>query len=170
MKLGKLVVIKDKQFFTNELRIIGNPITYAKRIKGNYDFLHIIDKDLSLSNMPLKNFDIYDKLTYIINIQVEVPKGFDSQVDINRLFSINARVVIPLPSFESFLSKVKNEKLLVAYVDRASPQLKFFRDVVVPLDKWDVLKKDPVFLDKRVFTIGCDPKLSVYGCIRVEDF
>ena len=168
LKIGKRLFIKDKQFFemaNGTLRYIGNPISFAKRLSSKYDFIHIVDKDIELPGNPLKNFDVFDKLTYIINIQVELPKGFRDKGIVNRLYSTKSRVVLPLPSFDDFLAGIENDKLLVALVDRPSPQLRFFRDVVVPRNVWPLIKSSDVFEGKRIFTLGCGVE-DVFACIE----
>ncbi len=94
---GKIIFIKDKQAFTKEkgvLRLIGNPITTTKRLKEQgITLLHIIDID---AQKGLKtHFDIYDKLTYLINIEVDEIKNVEF---IEKLLEINARVVLRLPT------------------------------------------------------------------------
>jgi uncharacterized protein related to proFAR isomerase len=67
-----LVYLKDKQFYVKQkgvLRILGNAVEIAKELGSRYRLLHIVDLDLKKGSTA--NFDIYDKLTYFVNIQVE---------------------------------------------------------------------------------------------------
>lgn len=94
---AKLYYIKEKQAFKKDegvLILIGKPIDIAKKAKNEgATLIHIIDLDAQTGSKA--NFDIYDKLTYMVNIEVEGPTD---PVFIEHLLSINARVVIQLPT------------------------------------------------------------------------
>ena len=110
-----LIYLKDKQVFVKKegvMRLLGRPVETAKKLKGQgYVLLHIVDLDSNTET----NFDVYDKLTYFINIQVECGK---KEHFIKRLLEVNARVVIDLPT-EINLEKYKAKKrLLVGKIGR----------------------------------------------------
>jgi uncharacterized protein related to proFAR isomerase len=110
-----VIYIKDKQAFAKKagaLRFLGNATETAKKLSKQYKLLHIIDLDLNNGNES--NFDIYDKLTYFINIQVECTDNISEKI-IERLLELKARVVLKLPA--AFLEKFeKQERLLVGIV------------------------------------------------------
>ena len=99
-------IIKDKQAFTKGMRMAGKPIDMAKKLKGETELLHLVDSD-ALKGMPT-NLDVYNSLTFVINVQVEcAPK----EEIVKKLLSLKCRVVLP-PSFDT--SNLKEKKLLVA--------------------------------------------------------
>lgn len=107
-----LLILKDKQAFRRHagaLMLAGKPIDIAKRLKEEgTKLIHIVDSD-ALKGLPT-NLDVYDNLTYIVNVQVEcAPK--DGIV--RKLLSLRCRVVLP-PSFDT--SALKERKLLVAKI------------------------------------------------------
>lgn len=104
-----LIYLKDKQFFVKKegtMRLLGRPVETAKKLKEQgYILLHIVDLDAKTET----NFDVYDKLTYFINIQVECGKNENL---IKRLLDVNARVVVDLPT-EINLEKYKEKRRLL---------------------------------------------------------
>jgi len=122
-------LLKDKQFFAKVdegIRLVGNPIVVAKRMKENgVRLIHIEDADIK----TMKNFDIYDKLTYIVNIEVEAP--CDEKI-IRKLLEVKARVVVELPCAE--LGKFEESKrLLVGKIKNweDAEGIEFVNDVIV---------------------------------------
>jgi len=93
------------------LSLAGKPLDLAKDLKaGGVILVHLIDTE-ALNGMP-NNLDVYNGLTYIINVQVEcAPK--DSLV--KKLLSLGCRVVLP-PSFDA--TPYKEKKLLVAKIPK----------------------------------------------------
>jgi hypothetical protein len=123
-----LIHIKDKQAFIKEggiLRFLGKPIDIAKEFKEEgYKLIHIIDED-ALKGLS-KNFDIYDALTFFINVQVEcAPK----RSMINKFLSMRCRVVLP---HNADFSGYKERNLLVARLpkDHTEP-FKGFHDAII---------------------------------------
>ncbi len=103
--------MRDKQFYAKQkgvLRLLGNAVEIAKRLSGKYELLHIID--LNLQKGDTANFDVYDKLTYFIHIQVEC----ENEKMAERLLEIKARVVLKLPT--KLPIEKWNERLLVGVV------------------------------------------------------
>ena len=64
------------------------------------------------------NFDIYDHLTYVVNIQVEGAAATGSEKLIKRLLKIKARVVVPLPSKLVLSGFVEKKRLLVGRIGK----------------------------------------------------
>ncbi len=106
-----LIYLKDKQAFIKSgttMRFIGKPIDIAKKMKAEGSvLLHIIDLDAKKGSES--NFDVYDKLTFFINIEVECG---ETERFIKRLLEIKARVVVDLPS-KINLGKFKGHKRLL---------------------------------------------------------
>ncbi len=122
---GEIFYIKDKQIFKKHngtLRLVGKPIDIAKKAKEKgIQLLHMIDLDAQ-KGMRI-NFDVYDKLTYFINIEIE---GVSDEEFIDRLLGINARVVFTLPT-KLELMKWKNKNRLL--VGKISANSKAFTDI-----------------------------------------
>jgi len=106
-----LIYVKDKQAFKKEdgtLKLIGKPAELAREWqKEGIKLIHIIDLDAV--NRNSSNFDIYDTLTYFINVEVE---GARDERAIARLLDVNARVVVELPT-PIKLSKFSDKKRLL---------------------------------------------------------
>ncbi|MFN7088852.1 MAG: hypothetical protein ACK4NX_03515, partial [Candidatus Paceibacteria bacterium] len=64
-----------------------------KEKRRNTKLLHIVDLDAKKALTT--NFDVYDKLTYFINIEVD---GISNSKFMEKLLEINARVVVELPT------------------------------------------------------------------------
>ena len=142
-------ILKDKQFFIRQeegTRLVGNPLVAAKKMKEmGIKLIHIEDADIK----TMKNFDIYDKLTYIINIQVEAP--CDEKI-IKKLLGVKARVVVELPC--AALEKFKeSKKLLVGKVVnwKNTEGIDFVGDVIV-FSEGDIEKAER--MGKRVLFWG----------------
>jgi len=97
MLKAKLIYLKDKQAFTKEggtLRLMGKPVESVKKLQEQgYGLVHIVDLD-GLKGMRT-NFDVYDKLTMFMHIEVEA--GNNAEL-VEKLLGISARVVIGLPA------------------------------------------------------------------------
>ena len=159
-----LICIKDKQAFRKEdtlLRFIGNPIELARKFKKEgYKLIHIVDLD-ALSGIST-NLDMYDSLTYIINVQVECAPNENL---VKKLLSLKCRVVLPPSDLD--LSSIREKKLLVAKVSKPETDVKDFHDVVVE-DADDALVKTFASIGKRVIIYEKDRekvKGDVWGVI-----
>lgn len=106
-----LIYLKDKQAFTKEdgtLKFLGKPADLAREWKKEgVKLIHVIDLDAMNKNSV--NFDIYDTLTYFINVEIE---GITDEKAIKKLLEINARVVVELPT-NFKLSKFSDKKRLL---------------------------------------------------------
>ncbi len=114
MLKAKLIYIKDKQVFEKNatLRLVGKPLDVAKKLKEEgIELLHIIDVDAQKGLET--NFDVYDKLTYLINIELEC----ESEKFVERLLCINARVVIALPTKLNLKKFADKKRLLVGKIE-----------------------------------------------------
>ena len=123
-----LVFIRHKQVFREDmLTLLGKPVDVAKRLKeGGCRLIHVVDEDALSGNSS--NLDIYDHLTYFINVEVECAPKEDI---VRRLLSLKCRVVLS-PPLPASLSGFREKKLLVAKVPRDySGSLEGFHDVIV---------------------------------------
>lgn len=115
MLQAKLLYLKDKQAFTKEnglLRLLGKPIDIAKQWKKDgIGLLHIIDLD-ALKGLGT-NFDVYDKLSYIMHVEVECG---EHPTFIEKLLTINTRVVLSLPSKLDLEKFTDNRRSLVGKI------------------------------------------------------
>jgi uncharacterized protein related to proFAR isomerase len=105
-----LFYVKDKQAYRMDhgsLRMMGNPTQLVKKLaEKGAKLIHIVDLDAKRGTTS--NMDIYDKLTYFVNIQVECSTKKDM---IERLIGVKARVVLELgPDLSEWK---KSERLLV---------------------------------------------------------
>ncbi|MCS7122537.1 MAG: hypothetical protein NZ908_01105 [Candidatus Micrarchaeota archaeon] len=144
MKLGKYVILKDKQFYSIDMRFLGNPTETAKELSSEYTLLHI--RDLDIDRGKTKNLDVYDKLTYIMHVQVEIHREILSLRD---LLSMNVRLVgIPGVMTDRSLYRA----ILINRLEDVVPEIK------------DVIIRDQNLIDKinknhRIMTLGFrDPR------------
>ena len=140
MLKAKLIYLKDKQVLEKEngiMRFVGKPIDFAKKLKEmGFGLLHIMDVDAEkgLEN----NFDVYDKLGYIMNIELEC----NDERFFHKLLSIGTRVVVGLPAKIDLKKFSEHKKLLVGKIDsRFEGEIDGVNDLII--DKADIrsLKK-----------------------------
>lgn len=157
--------IKDKQAFRmreGTLSIIGNPVDVAKKLAEKAEFIHIIDLD-ALKGIS-SNFDVYDKLTYFINIEVECAPRKEL---ILKLLAVKSRVVVKLPAELSGLGGQK--RLLVGKVSRDyQGDTSAVHDLVVDDAEEDVVER---FSGKRIIIYKKDlqkvkDKEKIWGAIE----
>ena len=100
------------------LKPIGSAIKVAKKLKEEYgaQLIHIVDFDALNGNRV--NYDVYDHLTFLMHIEVEVRP---EPAMIKPLLDINARVVIPLPTKLDLSQFAEQKRLLVG---KMSPRYK----------------------------------------------
>lgn len=120
--------VKDKQAFTKAggvPRLIGNPVELGKDLRDKgHKLLHIIDED-AMKGMT-KNLDVYDALTFFVNVQVECAPD---QGVIRKLLALRCRVVLPP---ETDISSFEEKNLLVAKLPAGyKGKADGFRDVIV---------------------------------------
>lgn len=156
-----LIYIKDKQAFrkiNGTLKILGNAVEIARKLSREYKLIHIIDLDLKKGNNA--NFDIYDKLTYFINIQVEC----DEEKTIERLFGLKARVVVKLPT--KLPLEKWNERLLVGVI-KNNEDASGVHDVIILNPTKERMEK---YKEKRIIVYNekWDKKTKVWGVILQE--
>ncbi|MEK6981779.1 MAG: hypothetical protein AABX38_02510 [Candidatus Micrarchaeota archaeon] len=115
MLKAKLLYLKDKQFFIDEkgvLKFFGKPFDCARDLKKEgYELLHIIDVDAQKGVNT--NMDVYDKLTYNINVQVEIDYN---EALIAKLLRMNTRIVLVLPPKIDLEKLGERKRLLVGKV------------------------------------------------------
>jgi uncharacterized protein related to proFAR isomerase len=159
-----LIFIRDKQAFSKAsgmLKILGKPLDVAKRLKEEgYRLIHIVDLD-ALSGLST-NLDIYDGLTYFINVQVECAPREEL---VKKLLSLKCRVVLN-PAFD--VSGLKEKKLLVAKIPKDyEGDAEGFHDVVLEDATSENVKKFES-LGKRVMVYEKDEaavKLKTWGLV-----
>lgn len=158
-----LIYIKDKQAFRKEdniLRFIGSPVELARRFKKEgYRLIHIVDLD-ALSGSST-NLDMYNSLTYIINVQVECAP--DDEL-VKKLLTLKCRVVLSPSKLD--LSEIREKRLLVAKVSKPA-DVRAFHDVVV-VDATDEFVGKFAAMGKRVMIYEKDRKKvkeKVWGVI-----
>lgn len=132
-----LIYLKDKQAYGESmLSLLGKPIDLARRLKDDgYKLIHLIDQDALAGRST--NLDIYDHLTYFINVEVECAPRDEI---VKKLLSLKCRVVLPPDA--SGLSALREKKLIVAKVSGSyAGHLDDFHDVVVEDADEDAVKR-----------------------------
>ena len=135
-----VVYLKDKQAF--QKRILSQPakpIDMVKDLAKEYKLIHIVDLDALAGRST--NLDIYDKLTYFVNVEVE---SAPIDVLVKKLLSLKCRVVIRPLSSNPDLSEIREKKLLVALVksdDKSLTLIEQFHDVIVENADEDSVKR-----------------------------
>ena len=110
-------LLKDKQAFEIDgLRLCGEPIALCKKLfDQGAKLIHIIDTN-AIKGVN-SNLDVYDKLTYFVNIEVEAaPK----KEILSKLISLRSRIVISDFSNDAFAALFdysQNKNLLVAKIN-----------------------------------------------------
>ena len=163
-----LIYIKDKQAFASPdlLRLIGKPIDIAKELQDEgYKLIHIVDLDAKKGLST--NMDVYDKLTYFVNIQVEcAPK----EALIRKLLSVKARVVIDQAESNKLdFSAFEEKKLLVMKANSKSAVTTDFHDVIIDSQNPAILLEHFEKQGKRIIVYGSEEvnkrKLKCWGQI-----
>jgi len=165
-----IIYVKDKQASRKDqgmLRLIGNPVFLARDMKQKgVKLIHIIDEDAKrgISN----NLDIYDKLTFFINIEVECS---ENEVMVGKLLEKKVRVVLKLPA-KTDLSKWKgNERLLVGIAPSGyKGNAEGVHDVIIE-DANDVKVEKFAALGKRIIVDEADyrrlkRKKAIFGVLH----
>jgi len=134
-----VIYIRGKQAFSKKegiMTFLGKPTDVARDFAENgRKLIHIIDLD-SKGRSP--NFDVYDSLTCIMNIQIECSnEGFAK-----KLVDIKSRVVVKLPSNFSFDDFSENERLMVGQIDcNYSGSMDGVHDLVIENADDEAIKK-----------------------------
>jgi hypothetical protein len=160
--------LRDKQAFRKEggaMRLAGKPIDIAKAHKQDgVKLIHIVDLD-ALSGIP-KNLDVYDNLTFIINVQVECAPKAEM---VMKLLSLKCRVVLP-PSFDA--SGLREKKLLVAKIPKGyAGDAGGFHDVVLEdadaasVMRFDSLGKRVIVYEEAFARLDAGCRTLVWGVI-----
>ncbi len=153
----KLVILKDKQLFERKegsLRLIGKPLSIAQKLKDEgFVLLHIVDTDALRGNTT--NFDVYDKLTYIMNAQVECAPTLDL---IEKLVAVKVRVIIALPTLVDLKQLENKKRLLIGKIDAAyTGDFNLVYDLIIENPSLLLIKKYKkegrrIFIYKKDFT------------------
>ena len=168
-----IIFIKDKQAFSRQegsLKIIGNPIFVARDLasKGT-KLLHIVDEDAKkgLSN----NLDVYDKLTYFINIEMECG---ENETIIKKLLELKSRFVIRLPAKMDISKLEKNERLLVGIVGLGyTGNAEGVHDVIIEnaddekVEKFAALGKRIIIYEADQGKLNAENRKLVWGIIKL---
>ena len=167
-----LILIKHKQVFrSGMLSLIGKPVDVAKKLKSSgCTLIHIVDEDALGANSS--NLDIYDHLTYFINVEVEcAPK----EEIIRKLLSLKCRVVLP-PSAD--VSGFREKKLLVAKLPRDyagdATALEGFHDVILEkaddaaVERFAAMGKRVLVYKDAFDALGPKARELVWGAISVS--
>ena len=151
----QIIYLKGKKAYTKRLgtlKPMGSAIKIAKRLRERLgiELVHIVDLDAL--NGKRTNFDIYDHLTFIMYVQVEVKP--DPKL-IKPLLNIDARVVIDLPT-KTDLTQFEEKKRLI--VGKITPRFKGSLDDVfdVYLDGESPSKLQELLKKKRRVFVNKD--------------
>jgi hypothetical protein len=147
-----LLYLRDKQVFTKAggaMHILGKPLGVAKDMKEQgIKLIHFVDLD-GMSGMS-NNLDVFDGLTFIINVQVEVAPRENL---VRKLLSLKCRVVLPP---DAPVDGYRDKNLLVARIPPGySGDAAGFHDVILE-DADEKTAKRFVGLGKRVMIFEKD--------------
>lgn len=134
------IYLKDKQIFKKDsgtIRLVGNAVDVIKMLyKRRVKLIHINDEDLNNKNTT--NFDVYNNLTYFINIQVEA----DDEKIIQKLIEVRARIVIKLPTKINLKRFEKDKNLLVGVVNtKFEGDVSQVNDLIIENADYETVKK-----------------------------
>lgn len=167
-----VLYIKDKQCFRKEggvSTLAGKPLDVARELKEKgAKLIHFVDQDALNGNGS--NLDIYDNLTYFVNVEVECAPADEL---VKKLLSFKCRVVLAVPCPVG-VSRYKEKKLLVAKVPESygggEAGVAGFHDVILE-GADDTAVEHFASMGKRVIIYGKDEgkvkkeKKSVFGVI-----
>jgi len=116
-----LIYLQGKKAYRKDLgtlRPMGSAIKVAKKLRERLgtELLHIVDLDALKGKKT--NYDIYDHLTFIMYVQVEVRP--DPKM-VGPLLQMGARVVVDLPTKLDLKQYASNKRLIVGKI---SPRYK----------------------------------------------
>ncbi|MEW6528990.1 MAG: hypothetical protein AB1391_03820 [Candidatus Micrarchaeota archaeon] len=134
---GIRMIIRDKTAFAEEsgvLKQIGKPIDIINSIAKDIKLIHVVDLNAKLGNTT--NFDLYNHMTYKINIEVEMPP---KERIIKKLLDMKARVVLDLPCALNLKKFSENIRLLVGLVKKEEREENVF-DYYIKTDDVELLK------------------------------
>ena len=169
-----IIYIRDKQAFADRgmLEFLGKPIDVAKEMQKNgIKLIHIIDIQALAGSST--NLDIYDKLTYLINVEVECAPN---EALIRKFLSLRCRVVL---KGNVDVSEYNEQNLLVGVAGKTagsnvSASLTGFKDVIV--EEWDdelvsklfSAKKRIILFEKDIskFEKSENKKKKLFGILR----
>lgn len=169
-----LVFIRHKQVFREDmLTLLGKPVDVAKKLKeGGCTLIHIVDEDALAGNSS--NLDIYNNLTYFINVEVECAPKVEI---VHKLLSLKCRVVLA-PPLKAALSGFREKKLLVAKVPHdyagGASGLEGFHDVVVEdaddaaVAHFAAMGKRVIIYRKDLQKLGPKAKEALWGAISTS--
>ncbi len=135
---GIRMTIRDKVAFREEngiLRQVGKPMDILRTFAQDVKFLHIVDLNAKGGNTT--NFDLYDHMTYRLNIEVEIAPREEL---VKRLLSVKARAVLDLPCALDLDKFKESWRLLVGKTNGAEKD-KRVADYYVETDDAGLVKK-----------------------------
>jgi uncharacterized protein related to proFAR isomerase len=165
-------IVKDKQAFRKDegrLRQIGSPTQIVRKLADSgAKLIHIIDMDAKKGITT--NMDIYDKLTYFVNIEVECSEKADM---IERLIHVKARVVLELSTKRDLLKWKEHERLMVGMVKPDySQDAEGVHDVIIEdannatIERFDKLGKRIIVFETDHRKLDTEHKKLVWGVLK----
>lgn len=134
---GIKTLVRDKTLFRMEngiLRPVGKPMDMVRKLPPEIKILHIVDLNAKDGNTT--NFDLYDHMTYKLNIEVEIaPK----EELVKKLLRLKTRAVLELPCALD-LNKFKSEKRLLVGKVQGRGRSEYVHDYYVESEDLDFVK------------------------------
>ena len=146
-----MVYLKGKKAYTKRLgtlKPMGSAIKIAKRLRERLgtELIHIVDLDAL--NGKKTNYDVYDHLTFIMYVQVEVKP--DPKL-IKPLLDVGARVVLEMPARLDLRQFSEKKRLLVGKITpRSKCKLDDVHDVYLDGES-EAKAKELIKAKKRIF-------------------
>ena len=166
---GLRIFVRDKTAFRMEegvFRQAGKPMDILNKLPADVKILHIVDLNAKDGNAT--NLDLYDHMTYKVNIEVETG---GSEELVRKLLLMKARAVLDLPCALD-LRKFAESRLLVGKIrDGKVEQGERFFDYYLESDDVKTVKAlvkmgKRVFLHSERMPAGEAEKMRVFALIR----
>jgi len=167
-----IIYLKGKKAYKKQLgtlKPMGNAIKIAKRLRERLgtELIHVVDLDALAGKKT--NYDIYDHLTFIMYVQVEV---MPEPRLIKPLLNIGARVVVDIPTKLDLSQFEDKKRLLVGKITpRSKASLTEVHDVYLDGES-EAKLKELIKKKKRVFVNKDQNKknANVFGRIGPPEF
>lgn len=165
-----VICIREKQAFIKErgiLRMMGKPNDVARDLAAKgHKLIHIIDTQAK-GKSP--NFDVYNSLTYFINIQVECGTAAFAK----SMLGIKSRIVVSLPASFDLREFSGNERLVVGMAGAGfTGSVEGVHDLIITdatdaaVERFYGMKKRLIVRASDYAKLGKDSKEKIWGVLE----
>lgn len=165
---GIRMIIQDKLALREQggiLRQAGRPMDILNSLPKDIKLLHVLD--LNAKNGNTTNFDLYDHITYALNLEVETSAV---EKTVKMLLARKARVVLELPCALDLGKFAESRRLFVGKTD-GKEKNKDMHDYYIETEDLPVVKKlakegARVLLYSKTISDEDAEKAGVFALIR----